>query len=114
MPRRERPLDSGGDVLSQFAQGLRKLRTKAGSPTYRELARRAHYAAGTLSDAAGGRKLPTLAVTLAYVRACDGDVAAWERTWHALAAELAREHTGAEEHEPVTAAPYVGLGAFQV
>ncbi len=114
MPRRERPLDSDGDVLSQFARGLRGLRRAAGSPTYRELARLAHYAAGTLSDAAGGRKLPTLAVTLAYVRACGGDVEAWKKTWHALAAELAGEPTGAEEREPAKDAPYVGLDAFQV
>src|SRR4051812_9359219 len=96
MPRQERPLDSDGDALSQFAQDLRGLRKKAGNPTYRELSRRAHYAAGTLSDAAGGRKLPTLAVTLAYVRACDGAVAVWEKAWHTLAAELACERTGTE------------------
>ncbi|MDS0135971.1 MULTISPECIES: hypothetical protein [unclassified Amycolatopsis] len=114
MPRREQPLDPDGDVLSQFAQGLRDLRRKSGSPTYRELARRAHYAAGTLSDAAGGRKLPTLAVTLAYVRACDGDVAEWERAWHALAAELAAENTEPGEQESTDDVPYVGLGAFRV
>src|SRR6185369_3023841 len=85
-----------------------------GSPTYRELARRAHYAAGTLSDAAGGRKLPTLAVTLAYVRACDGDAAEWEKTWHALAAELAAEESEPGERESADDAPYVGLGAFRV
>jgi hypothetical protein len=37
MPRRERPLDSDGDVLSQFARDLRGLRKKAGNPTCREL-----------------------------------------------------------------------------
>ena len=113
MPRRERPLDPDGDALSQFARGLRGLREKAGNPTYRELARRAHYAAGTLSDAAGGRKLPTLAVTLAYVRACEGDVARWEKAWHALAAELAAESAEPDKPEPAADAPYVGLGAFQ-
>ncbi|MEV6871607.1 hypothetical protein [Amycolatopsis sp. NPDC051128] len=114
MPRRERPLDPDGDALSQFARGLRGLREKAGSPTYRELARRAHYAAGTLSDAAGGRKLPTLAVTLAYVQACCGDVAEWEKAWHALAAELAAETTRPDEWESVDDAPYIGLWAFRV
>ncbi len=114
MPRRELPLDPDGDALSQFAQGLRKLRDQAGRPTYRELSRRAHYAAGTLSDAASGRKLPTLAVTLAYVRACDGDVAGWEKTWHALAAELAAENVRPDQQESAGDAPYVGLGAFRV
>src|SRR5437764_11171988 len=114
MPRRERPLDPDGDALSQFAQDLRGLRETAGNPTYRGLARRAHYAPGTLSDAAGGRKLPTLAVTLAYVRACGGDVAEWEKIWHTLSAELAAESTEPAEREPAEDAPYVGLGAFRV
>ncbi len=114
MPRRERPLDPDGDALSQFAWGLRRLREKAGSPTYRELAQRAHYAAGTLSDAAGGRKLPTLAVTLAYVRACGGEVAEWEKAWHVFAAELAAQNTRPGEPDPADDAPYVGLGAFRV
>ncbi|WP_406635326.1 hypothetical protein [Amycolatopsis sp. WGS_07] len=113
MPRRERPLDPGGDALSRFAQGLRDLREKAGNPTYRELARRAHYSAGTLSDAAGGRKLPTLPVTLAYVRACSGDVSAWEENWHSLAAELAEEDAEPGEQDSADDAPYVGLRAFR-
>src|SRR4051794_21518474 len=101
MPRRERPLDPDGDPLSQFAVALRRLREKAGNPTYRDLARRAHYAAGTLSDAAGGRKLPTLAVTLAYVRACGGDVSEWEKAWHGLAASLAADGVEPDERELV-------------
>ncbi|GAB3744356.1 hypothetical protein GCM10027598_78780 [Amycolatopsis oliviviridis] len=68
--------------MSQFAGDLRRLRERAGSPPYRELSKRANYSASTLSDAAGGRRLPTLAVTLAYVRACDGDVAGWQERWY--------------------------------
>lgn len=112
MPRRERPLDVTAGELSQFAADLRALRTSAGSPTYRELSRRAHYSAGTLSDAAGGRKLPTLAVTLAYVRACGADPVDWEGRWHAVAAELAaytRETPCAEEQ-----APYLGSRSYWV
>lgn len=86
MPRSERPLDSDGSALTEFAADLRRLRQDADSPTYRELARRAHYSATTLSDAAGGRKLPTLDVTLAYVRACGGDADEWRQRWHAEAA----------------------------
>ncbi|WP_329062296.1 nSTAND1 domain-containing NTPase [Amycolatopsis sp. NBC_01480] len=112
MPRRERPLDPGGDVLSQFAAGLRRLRERAGGPTYRELGQRAHYAAGTLSDAAGGRRLPTLAVALAYVRACHGDVGEWERRWHAVAAEVAGGGSVATEAAGEVA-PYAGLVALQ-
>ena len=90
MPRTERPLDDQDSELGSFAADLRRLREKAGTPSYRELASRAHYSAAALSDAAGGRKLPTLAVTLAYVNACEGDPGEWEdrltvvarrRTW---------------------------------
>jgi type II secretory pathway pseudopilin PulG len=99
-------------VLLRFAGDLRRLRERAGSPTYRELATRAHYSPAALSEAAGGRKLPTLAVTLAYVSACGGDTAGWLARWRQTAAELADEET-----EPVAAQtgepPYVGLAAFQ-
>ncbi|MFC0429714.1 WD40 repeat domain-containing protein [Kutzneria buriramensis] len=102
MPRGERPLDNG--PLREFAAGLRELRIGAGNPTYRELSERAHYSPSVLSDAAGGRKLPTLAVTLAYVTACGGDAAEWEARWRSLTA-------------PAPAGggpcPYVGLSTFQ-
>ncbi|MBE8522003.1 hypothetical protein ILP97_31730 [Amycolatopsis sp. H6(2020)] len=111
MARRERPLDTGEGPLLLFAADLRALRTKANSPAYRELARRAHYSAATLSEAASGRKLPTLAVTLAYVRACDGDVTEWERRWHHVAAELAEDlsQRRKDDEDP----PYAGLASLQ-
>ncbi|GLZ33540.1 hypothetical protein Lesp02_57280 [Lentzea sp. NBRC 105346] len=108
MPRRERPLDDVDTPLTRFAADLRLLRDKAGGPGYRELGRRAHYSAATLSDAAGGRKLPTLAVTLAYVAACGGDVAEWEARWRDLALELTPPAP-----PDLADAPYLGLAAFQ-
>ncbi|WP_328491705.1 XRE family transcriptional regulator [Streptomyces sp. NBC_00414] len=115
MPRGERPLDAAGGPLPEFAGKLRKLREEAGGPTYRILAERAHYSIAALSGAAGGRQLPTLAVTLAYVRACGGDEREWERIWRRTAADCA---TPAEEESPgsrplAASAPYVGLAAFQ-
>jgi WD40 repeat protein len=116
MPRGERPLDAGDGALLRFAADLRRLRKKVGTPTYRELARRVHYSVTTLSSAADGRKLPSLAVTLAFVRACGGDADEWERRWHAVATELAVEEAanarkpGAPGYEQP---PYVGLAAFQ-
>ncbi|TCO53729.1 helix-turn-helix domain-containing protein [Actinocrispum wychmicini] len=110
MSRRERPLDDGVGALSQFAEGLRQLRRDAGSPTYRELGTRARYSAGTLSDAAGGRKLPTLAVTLAYVRACGGDAEVWEQSWYEVNTEIeASAPQTTDNGDP----PYVGLAPFQ-
>ncbi|MEV4319559.1 hypothetical protein [Actinocrispum sp. NPDC049592] len=106
MPRPERRLDDGDDELLRFAADLRALREEAGSPPYRELARRAFYSPGTLSDAAGGRKLPSLSVTLGYVRACGGDTTDWETRWRELAAAITPRTDDTET-------PYVGLAAFQ-
>jgi hypothetical protein len=89
MARKERPLDEGDDPLLRFAADLRALRRAAGMPTYRRLAALTHYSPATLSDAAGGRKLPTRDVTLAYVRACGGDEPSWERRWTSLATQPA-------------------------
>ncbi|MEV6236107.1 hypothetical protein [Lentzea sp. NPDC051838] len=107
MARRERPLVSGDEILLRFAADLRKLREKAGNPTYRELSGLAHYSAASLSQAAAGHKLPSLAVLVAYVRVCDGDEAEWTERWHEVSAALARPP------EPDEDAPYVGLAAFQ-
>ncbi|WP_285751683.1 XRE family transcriptional regulator [Lentzea sp. NBRC 105346] len=104
MPRRERPLDAGESELLQFAADLRRLRELAGSPTYRELSKRAHYSAAALSEAAGGRKLPSLAVTIAYVQACEGDAQEWERRWRNTLV-----HNGHGDGQ----SPYVGLKPFQ-
>jgi WD40 repeat protein len=106
MPRGERPLDEGDSPLLLFAADLRQLRTNAGKPSYREMSRRVHFSASTLSDAAGGRKLPGLDVTLAYVRACHGEEAAWERRWHDLAVVMARSKRADGP------SPYAGLNPF--
>lgn len=98
-----------------LAAALRALRHQAGMPPYRELARRAHYSAATLSEAAGGRRLPSLAVTMAYVRACGGDPTLWQKRWHRTAAAVAA--TAGEPDPPDRPEegrpPYVGLAAFQ-
>lgn len=114
MPRPERPLDPDTGPLTRFAADLRKLREAAGRPPYRALAKRAHYSSTTLSDAAGGHTFPSLAVTLAYVEACEGDRRAWETRWHAVAAEIAASTQGAQPGETSRqSAPYAGLSAFQ-
>ncbi len=112
MARPEGPLRADSRDLGEFAAGLRALRERAGTPTYRQLARDAHYSAAALSEAANGRRLPSLAVTLAYVRSCGGDVVAWESRWR----ELAERVADANPRTPPkgTEAPYTGLAAFQV
>lgn len=80
--RPERPLNNEDGPLAALARGLRDLRQAAGSPSYRTLAKNAHYSRTVLADAASGERLPTLAVTLAYVRACEGDTDEWRARWH--------------------------------
>jgi GNAT superfamily N-acetyltransferase len=72
------------EQLEGFAKDLRELRTQAGLG-YPEMAELSHYTMKTLASAAGGLNLPTLPVTMAYVRACDGTVPEWEDRWHRLA-----------------------------
>jgi WD40 repeat protein/energy-coupling factor transporter ATP-binding protein EcfA2 len=109
MARQERPLDDGQGQIVEFARRLRGLRDRAGRPTYRELSLRAHFSISALAEAAGGRKLPSLAVTTAFVRACDGDVAEWEARWRECAAEL----TGPAGELVDGDAPYAGLAPFR-
>ncbi|MEV7965637.1 hypothetical protein AB0O34_06585 [Sphaerisporangium sp. NPDC088356] len=80
-------------------------------PSYRELSRRAHYSVTALSEAAGGEILPTLAVTLAYVRACGGDQELWEKRWRELAMELTSADAG-ERAQAGEDPPYRGLVTF--
>ncbi|WP_213009484.1 nSTAND1 domain-containing NTPase [Paractinoplanes toevensis] len=107
MPTREQPLASEDSPLLRFAGDLRRLRRRAGVPTYRELGRRTNYSAAALSEAVSGRRLPSLAVTVAFVRACDGDADEWTERWRGLAAG----QPGAPDAAPP---PYIGLSAYQV
>lgn len=81
MPRTERDINASFAAVAAFAQGLRDLRLQAGNPSYRVLASRTHFASSTLSTAASGNCLPSLQVTLAYVKACRGDEVTWRRRW---------------------------------
>jgi hypothetical protein len=75
------------DGLESFARDLRALRAKA-ELDYPEMAEASHYTMKTLVSAAGGLRLPTLPVAVAYVRACGGNVAEWEERWQKLAAKI--------------------------
>ncbi|ATZ29240.1 hypothetical protein SLAV_37375 [Streptomyces lavendulae subsp. lavendulae] len=88
MPRPERLLDPTAGPLEEFAHALRGLRRQAGNPSYRTMAKSAHYSVATLSEAARGLHKPSLKVTLAYVAACGGDPESWSRRWHLLSREL--------------------------
>ena len=84
------------DDLEAFARDLRALRATA-DLDYPEMAETSHFEMKTLAAAAGGLRLPTLPVAVAFVRACGGNVAEWEDRWQKLAdrltAEAARKRT---------------------
>ncbi|MEU7282484.1 helix-turn-helix domain-containing protein [Streptomyces sp. NPDC045431] len=94
--------------MQRFAYELRKLRQDAQGLTYREMARRAHYSVTALSQAAAGEQLPSLAVALAYVKACGGDVEEWERRW-----KEASEESASQGLEEGGLSPYQGLARFE-
>ncbi|MGW6454762.1 nSTAND1 domain-containing NTPase [Streptomyces sp. NPDC055078] len=107
MGRREKPLDPDEGPVQRFAYDLRELRREAGTPTYRTMAEGSRYSAPTLSAAAAGARLPSLAVALAYATACGGDPAEWEKRWREASAGepvLARDDG--------TSAPYPGLARY--
>lgn len=72
--------------MGELALWLRSQRRRAGM-TYGQLAALAGYSATSLSRAAGGEKLPSLAVVEAFARGCDGDprkaAALWRRARYA-------------------------------
>ncbi|WP_155352792.1 helix-turn-helix domain-containing protein [Acrocarpospora macrocephala] len=108
MGRPERPLDPADGPVQAFAWQLRQLRERTGRMSYRRLARLAHYSASTLSGAANGERLPSLEVTLAYVRALGGDEEEWRARWRAAA-----ETPDHQDWEPEPPCPYQGLMTFQ-
>jgi len=71
------------DNVAAFARDLRVLRAKVGLD-YPDMAEKSHYTMRTLASAAGGLRLPTLPVLIAYVNACGGDVGDWEERWDRL------------------------------
>ncbi|MET8583487.1 DNA-binding protein [Streptomyces collinus] len=110
MGRRETPVDPAAGPVPRFAYALRKLRQEAGGPTYRELARRAHFSVTALSQAAAGEHLPSLQVTLAYATACGGDPGEWERHWQEADREVREAAAGQDDD---TEPPYQGLARFE-
>ncbi|MFB7928237.1 helix-turn-helix domain-containing protein [Streptomyces sp. NPDC056039] len=108
--RHEVPVDPAAGPVQRFAFELRKLRAEADGITYRALALRAGYSVTTLSQAAGGERLPTLPVALAYAQACGGDPAEWEARWKEAVEESAGDGTRDDDG---SRPPYRGLARFE-
>ncbi|MDX3454012.1 hypothetical protein PV396_19015 [Streptomyces sp. ME02-8801-2C] len=109
MGRPERPVDPQAGPVQRFAHELRELRRTAGGPSYRRMAETGGFSAATLSEAARGERLPSLAVVQGYVRACGGDPGEWEPRWKDAETEAA---SAAREEDGETSAPYRGLAPF--
>ena len=103
---RSRSASIAPDGLEAFARDLRMLRAKA-DLDYPEMAEVSHYEMKTLAAAAGGLRLPSLPVAVAFVRACGGNVAEWEERWQKLAEKITadaarkRRNDGEEDDEPL-------------
>lgn len=110
MGRPERPLDPTAGPVPRLAHELRELRRTVGSPSYRKMAETAGFSPTTLSQAAAGERLPSLAVVQGYVRACGGDPDEWEPRWKDAEAEVAGE---VREDDEDAAPPYRGLARFE-
>ncbi|MFI7544898.1 hypothetical protein [Actinoplanes sp. NPDC049599] len=102
-------MDPSAGAVQAFAYDLRKLRREAGDLTYRVMAARVHYSVTTLSQAAAGERMPSLAVTLAYVAACGGDAAEWERRWRATVEDAVAQAAADDGPD----APYLGLNRYE-
>ncbi|NUT48012.1 MAG: ATP-binding protein, partial [Saccharothrix sp.] len=90
--------------MASFASELRRLRARAGNPTYRDMGKAALYSSSVLSSAASGHRMPTLQVTLAFVAACGGDREQWRRRWLEVSSGLESEVTATSVRpEPVVA-----------
>ncbi len=102
------------DGPEAFARDLRSLRAQA-NLEYPEMAEISHYEMKTLAAAAGGLRLPSLPVAVAFVRACDGNVAEWEERWQKLAEKLIaeaarkRKNDGEEDAGPVEPADALAM-----
>jgi len=80
MGRQEAALARDGSAARELAYWLRAERRRAGL-TYTRLAELSRYSASSLQEAAAGRTLPTLELTLAFVRGCGGDEVMWRGYW---------------------------------
>ncbi|MFD0479525.1 helix-turn-helix transcriptional regulator [Nonomuraea thailandensis] len=69
---------TAAQLIREFAEDLRTLRIRAGSPSLRALGMTTYYSPGALSEAFSGRTLPSPALLAAVVRACGGDQHEWK------------------------------------
>jgi hypothetical protein len=74
--------------IADFIDDLRRLRQDAGQPSLRKMSETAHYSHTALSGVLSGGRLPSLDLTLAFVRACGGDEDQWRERWQQANARI--------------------------
>ncbi|MCI4066408.1 hypothetical protein MRQ36_29175 [Micromonospora sp. R77] len=104
MPRPERSLRADGGPIAEFAQELRTLREKAGSPKYLLMARRTGRSRTALAEAAGGDHLPSWDTIRAFVEACGDDPLEWLPKWERVR-DAVRENRASPVVAPVPPQP---------
>lgn len=93
--------DDSDEQVRQFAEQLAELRTEAGNPSFRQIARESGCISHTaLHAAVQGKKLPSWETVQEFVRACSGDEETWRARWLAASETSARPTVAAAEPEP--------------
>src|SRR5262245_56156980 len=85
----------GFTPVARWARLLRAELQRAGTPTRREMEKRVHHSASTISAVDKGLALPTWEKSEAYLRACDvpeADLPGWRQRHAAFLADEARLH----------------------
>ncbi len=67
--------------LAAFVDDLKRLRRSANQPSLRKMSQRSNYSHTALSGALSGNRLPSKELTIAFVRACGGNVDEWRDRW---------------------------------
>jgi len=80
MAGRKRTEITGNGPRADLARRLRRLRDES-RLTLRALAAKSGYAAGSLSAAESGRRVPTWDLIEAFVQGCGGNPAQWRQLW---------------------------------
>jgi hypothetical protein len=80
MARPEKPITGDGPV-ADLARALRAARVQAGTPSYKELARKAFGSASVLAEAASGQRCPSWHVVESFGAACDADLKSLRSLW---------------------------------
>ena len=70
------------DPAAEFALKLRELRSRAGCPSFRQLAKATNYSSSALAAATSGKRLPSQAIVRAFATGCGADPDDWAALLH--------------------------------